>query len=47
MHSLMDNPEGMFLFIGFALFLVFCFNTLFASLAGALAATLGQDKPKP
>jgi hypothetical protein len=46
MRSLLNSPGGMLAFVGFALFVVFCFNTLFGSLAGALAATFGQDKPK-
>jgi len=32
--------------ISVTLFVLLCINTVFASLAGALAANFGQDKPK-
>ena len=46
MHSLLNSPEGMLALITVTLFILFCIDTIFASLAGALAANFGQDKPK-
>ncbi len=47
MHSILDSPGGLLAFFSFLTFVLFCINTVFACLAGALAATLGQDKPRP
>jgi len=46
MHSLLNSREGMLALISVTLFVLLCINTVFASLAGALAANFGQDKPK-
>jgi len=46
MHSLLDSPGGMLALFSFMTFILFCINTVFASLAGALAASFGQDKHK-
>jgi hypothetical protein len=46
MHSLLNSREGMLALISFMMFIFYCINTVFASLAGALAANFGQDKPK-
>jgi hypothetical protein len=46
MHSLLNSPGGVLALMGAISFILFCINTIFASLAGALAATFGQDKPK-
>jgi hypothetical protein len=47
LHSLADSPEGMLALFSFIAFILFCINTVFACLAGALAANFGQDKPRP
>lgn len=46
MHSLLDSPEGLLAFFSIMTFILFCINTVFACLAGALAASVGQDKPR-
>jgi len=46
MHSLLDSPGGMLALFSFMTFILFCINTVFACLAGALAASFGQDKHK-
>ncbi len=47
MRNLLDTPDGVLALFSFLTFILFCINTVFASLAGALAANLGQDKQKP
>jgi hypothetical protein len=46
LRSLLDSPEGLLTLLWSIAFSFFCFNTVFACLAGALAAVLGQDKPR-
>ncbi len=47
MRNLLDTPDGVLVLFSVVTFMVFCINTVFASLAGALAANLGHDKKKP
>jgi hypothetical protein len=47
MRNLLDTPDGVLVLFSSVTFMVFCINTVFASLAGALAANFGHDKPKP
>jgi hypothetical protein len=47
LHALLDSPGGVLAVFSFFTFIVFCLNTIFACLAGALAASFGQDKPRP
>jgi hypothetical protein len=46
LRNLLDSPDGVLTLFSFITFFIFCLNTLFACLAGALAASLGQEKPK-
>ena len=46
MRNLLESPDGVLALFSSVTFILFCINTVFACLAGALAATLGQDKPR-
>ena len=46
-RNLVDSPDGLLTLFCVLTFILFCFNLVFSCLAGALAASFGQDKPKP
>lgn len=47
MRNLLDSPDGLLTLFCVLTFILFCFNMVFSCLAGALAASFGQEKPKP
>jgi len=47
LRTLLESPDGLLTLLWSMAFTFFCCNTVFTCLAGALAATLGQDKPRP